>query len=98
MARRRERVYHSQGSVSEGANAEPGYGYGQVSGEIRDDIVESDKLEAMSDYEFRELVASMRRHQIEARTSQDVNELSMSAILEKRVDKELERYFNPKLL
>lgn len=52
----------------------------------------------MSDYEFRELVASMRRHQIEARTSQDENELRMSTNLEKRVDEELDRYFNPKLL
>lgn len=52
----------------------------------------------MSDYEFRELVASMRRHQIEARTSQDENELRMSACLEKLVDEVLDRYFNPKLL
>lgn len=51
----------------------------------------------MNEYEFRQLVASMRAHQknyFEKRTDE---ELFASKEAERKVDAELQKYFNPQL-
>ena len=51
----------------------------------------------MSEYEFRQLVASMRAHQKAYFESRTDEELFASKEAERKVDADLERLFNPPL-
>lgn len=51
----------------------------------------------MTQYDFMQLVASMREHQRKYFEGRSDIELQLAKAAEKRVDDELRRYFNPTL-